>query len=99
VPDSRPARFLCEGAGEGLGFTANVGIASEPSAGSSSASAGLLTGLGVKPALEIAMWVLVVLALITIWQRAVSSIKQHKAVVPEELRESGRAGLRAASVR
>jgi CDP-diacylglycerol--glycerol-3-phosphate 3-phosphatidyltransferase len=65
---------------EGLGFTANVGIAERAERLLVVGVGGLLTGVGVKPALEIAMWVLVALALITIWQRGRFVYKQ--AVVP-----------------
>jgi len=42
------------------------------------------------------MWVLVVLALITIWQRGRFVYKQAQAVYRKRLRESGRAGQRRA---
>jgi CDP-diacylglycerol--glycerol-3-phosphate 3-phosphatidyltransferase len=68
---------------EGLGFTANVGIAERAERLLIVGVGGLLTGLGVKPGLEISMWILVVLAVITIWQRGRFVYKQATAVTEE----------------
>jgi CDP-diacylglycerol--glycerol-3-phosphate 3-phosphatidyltransferase len=69
---------------EGLGFTANVGIAERAERLLIIGVGGLLTGLGLKPALEVSMWILVVLAVITIWQRGRYVYKQATAPVTEE---------------
>jgi CDP-diacylglycerol--glycerol-3-phosphate 3-phosphatidyltransferase len=54
---------------EGLGATCNVGLVERTERLIIVGVGGLLTGLGVEPALEIALWVLVVLSLFTVWQR------------------------------
>jgi CDP-diacylglycerol--glycerol-3-phosphate 3-phosphatidyltransferase len=64
---------------EGLGLTANVGIAERAERLILVGVGGLLTGLGVKPALEIALWLLAVLSLITIGQRMVHVYRQARA--------------------
>ena len=54
---------------EGLGATCNVGLVERTERLIIVGVGGLLTGLGVEPALEIALWVLVALSLVTVWQR------------------------------
>jgi CDP-diacylglycerol--glycerol-3-phosphate 3-phosphatidyltransferase len=54
---------------EGLGATCNVGLVERTERLIIVGVGGLLTGLGVEPALEIALWVLVALSLFTVWQR------------------------------
>jgi CDP-diacylglycerol--glycerol-3-phosphate 3-phosphatidyltransferase len=66
---------------EGLGFSANVGIAERAERLLVVGVGGLATGLGFTPGLEIAMWILTALAAITIWQRGRFVYKQ--AVQPK----------------
>ena len=61
---------------EGLGFTANVGIAERAERLIIVGVGGLLTGLGLKPALEVALWVLAALSLFTIGQRMIHVYRQ-----------------------
>jgi phosphatidylinositol phosphate synthase len=61
---------------EGLGFTANVGIAERAERLIIIGIGGLLTGLGLDPALEVAMWVLLALVLVTIGQRLAHVYRQ-----------------------
>src|SRR5687767_11385443 len=53
---------------EGLGATCDVGLVERTERLIIVGVGGLLTGLGVEPALEIALWVLVALSLVTVWQ-------------------------------
>jgi CDP-diacylglycerol---glycerol-3-phosphate 3-phosphatidyltransferase len=67
---------------EGLGFKANVGIAERAERLLIVGVGGLLTGLGLKPALEVALWVLVALSVITIAQRMIYVYRQaHEPTV------------------
>jgi CDP-diacylglycerol---glycerol-3-phosphate 3-phosphatidyltransferase len=61
---------------EGLGMTCNVGIAERAERLILAGVGGLLTGFGLKPALEIALWLLAVLTVITIGQRMVHVYRQ-----------------------
>jgi CDP-diacylglycerol---glycerol-3-phosphate 3-phosphatidyltransferase len=54
---------------EGLGASCNVGLVERTERLIIVGIGGLLTGFGVDPALEIALWALVALSLFTIWQR------------------------------
>jgi CDP-diacylglycerol--glycerol-3-phosphate 3-phosphatidyltransferase len=61
---------------EGLGLTCNVGVAERAERLILVGVGGLLTGFGVRPALEVALWLLAVLSLITIGQRMVHVYRQ-----------------------
>jgi len=63
---------------EGLGFTANVGIAERAERLLIIGVGGLLAGLGLKPALEVALWVLAVLSAVTIAQRMIFVYRQAR---------------------
>jgi CDP-diacylglycerol---glycerol-3-phosphate 3-phosphatidyltransferase len=63
---------------EGLGFTANVGIAERAERLLILGVGGLLAGLGLKPALEVALWVLAALSVITIAQRMIHVYRQAR---------------------
>ena len=63
---------------EGLGFTANVGIAERAERLLIIGVGGLLAGLGLKPALEVALWVLAVLSAVTIGQRMIFVYRQAR---------------------
>jgi CDP-diacylglycerol--glycerol-3-phosphate 3-phosphatidyltransferase len=63
---------------EGLGFTANVGIAERAERLLVIGVGGLLTILGLDPALEVALWVLAALSLITIGQRMIYVYRQAR---------------------
>jgi len=63
---------------EGLGFTANVGIAERAERLLIIGVGGLLAGLGLKPALEISLWVLAVLSVVTIGQRMIFVYRQAR---------------------
>ncbi|HLL68506.1 MAG TPA: CDP-alcohol phosphatidyltransferase family protein [Micromonosporaceae bacterium] len=61
---------------EGLGLTANVGIAERPERLVMIGIGGLLHGVGVPYALEITLWVLAALSLITVGQRMLHVYRQ-----------------------
>jgi CDP-diacylglycerol--glycerol-3-phosphate 3-phosphatidyltransferase len=63
---------------EGLGFTANVGLAERAERLLILGVGGLLAGLGLKPALEVALWVLAALSVITIAQRMIHVYRQAR---------------------
>jgi phosphatidylinositol phosphate synthase len=63
---------------EGLGFTANVGIAERAERLLVIGVGGLLAGLGLKPALEVTLWVLAALSVITIAQRMIHVYRQAR---------------------
>jgi CDP-diacylglycerol--glycerol-3-phosphate 3-phosphatidyltransferase len=63
---------------EGLGFMANVGIAERAERLLIIGVGGLLAGLGLKPALEVALWVLAVLSAVTIGQRMIYVYRQAR---------------------
>jgi CDP-diacylglycerol--glycerol-3-phosphate 3-phosphatidyltransferase len=63
---------------EGLGFNANVGIAERAERLLIVGVGGLLAGLGLKPALEVALWVLAALSVITIAQRMIHVYRQAR---------------------
>jgi CDP-diacylglycerol--glycerol-3-phosphate 3-phosphatidyltransferase len=63
---------------EGLGFKANVGIAERAERLLIIGVGGLLAGLGLKPALEVALWVLAVLSAVTIGQRMIFVYRQAR---------------------
>jgi CDP-diacylglycerol--glycerol-3-phosphate 3-phosphatidyltransferase len=66
---------------EGLGFTANVGIAERAERLVLLGAGGLLTGFGVKWGLPAALWLLAALSLITVWQRIVHVYRADRAAV------------------
>jgi CDP-diacylglycerol--glycerol-3-phosphate 3-phosphatidyltransferase len=68
---------------ESLGFTANVGFAERAERLIIIGVGGLLAGLGLTIALEIALWILLVLSLITIGQRLVHIYRQASAASQE----------------
>jgi CDP-diacylglycerol--glycerol-3-phosphate 3-phosphatidyltransferase len=61
---------------EGLGLTANVGVAERAERLIIVGIGGLLDGLGVRYALEVALWILAVLSVITIGQRMIYVYRQ-----------------------
>ena len=63
---------------EGLGFSANVGLAERAERLLILGVGGLLAGLGLKPALEVALWVLAALSVITIAQRMIHVYRQAR---------------------
>ncbi|NES30370.1 CDP-alcohol phosphatidyltransferase family protein [Micromonospora terminaliae] len=80
------AALLCLAAGglvsyvkaraEGLGMTCNVGIAERTERLLIVGVGGLLTGLGVGPALEIALWLLAAVSIFTVGQRMAHVYRQ-----------------------
>ena len=61
---------------EGLGMTCNVGIAERTERLLIVGVGGLLTGLGVEPALEIALWLLAAVSIFTVGQRMAHVYRQ-----------------------
>ncbi|MEU2666702.1 phosphatidylinositol phosphate synthase [Micromonospora sp. DT46] len=84
------AALLCLAAGglvsyvkaraEGLGMTCNVGIAERTERLLIVGVGGLLTGVGVKPALEIALWLLAAVSIFTVGQRMAHVYRQAQRV-------------------
>ncbi|MFI7649832.1 phosphatidylinositol phosphate synthase [Micromonospora sp. NPDC049460] len=84
------AALLCLAAGglvsyvkaraEGLGMTCNVGIAERTERLLIVGVGGLLTGLGVRPALEIALWLLAAVSIFTVGQRMAHVYRQAQRV-------------------
>jgi CDP-diacylglycerol--glycerol-3-phosphate 3-phosphatidyltransferase len=68
---------------EGLGFKANVGIAERAERLLIIGVGGLLAGLGLKPALEVALWVLAVLSAVTIGQRMIFVYRQAREPIDQ----------------
>ena len=64
---------------EGLGMTANVGVAERTERLLIVGVGGLLTGFGVEPALVIALWILAVAAIFTVGQRMLHVYRQANA--------------------
>jgi CDP-diacylglycerol--glycerol-3-phosphate 3-phosphatidyltransferase len=87
------AALLCLAAGglvsyvkaraEGLGMTANVGIAERTERLLIVGVGGLLTGLGVELALPIALWLLAAVSIFTVGQRMVHVYRQAQQVGQE----------------
>ncbi|SBT38107.1 phosphatidylinositol phosphate synthase [Micromonospora auratinigra] len=87
------AALLCLAAGglvsyvkaraEGLGMTCNVGIAERTERLLIVGVGGLLTGLGVDPALEIALWLLAAVSIFTVGQRMAHVYRQAQLVGSE----------------
>ncbi|MDM4718411.1 CDP-alcohol phosphatidyltransferase family protein [Micromonospora sp. WMMA1363] len=65
---------------EGLGMTCNVGIAERTERLLIVGVGGLLTGLGVDPALEIALWLLAAVSIFTVGQRMAHVYRQSQHV-------------------
>ncbi|MEU6076520.1 phosphatidylinositol phosphate synthase [Micromonospora sp. NPDC047074] len=84
------AALLCLAAGglvsyvkaraEGLGMTCNVGIAERTERLLIVGVGGLLTGFDVKPALEIALWLLAAVSIFTVGQRMAHVYRQAQRV-------------------
>ncbi|KAB1128929.1 CDP-alcohol phosphatidyltransferase family protein [Micromonospora sp. DSM 115977] len=84
------AALLCLAAGglvsyvkaraEGLGMTCNVGIAERTERLLIVGVGGLLTGFNVKPALEIALWLLAAVSIFTVGQRMAHVYRQAQRV-------------------
>ncbi|MEV4546033.1 phosphatidylinositol phosphate synthase [Micromonospora echinaurantiaca] len=84
------AALLCLAAGalvsyvkaraEGLGMTCNVGIAERTERLLIVGIGGLLTGLGVDPALEIALWLLAAVSIFTVGQRMLHVYRQAQRI-------------------
>ncbi|MEH0973982.1 CDP-alcohol phosphatidyltransferase family protein [Micromonospora sp. CPCC 205546] len=84
------AALLCLAAGglvsyvkaraEGLGMTCNVGIAERTERLLIVGVGGLLTGVGVDPALEIALWLLAAVSIFTVGQRMAHVYRQAQRV-------------------
>ncbi|MFI7607253.1 phosphatidylinositol phosphate synthase [Micromonospora sp. NPDC049366] len=83
------AALLCLAAGglvsyvkaraEGLGMTANVGVAERTERLLIVGVGGLLTGVGVDPALEIALWLLAAVSIFTVGQRMTHVYRQAQS--------------------
>ncbi|MER7007744.1 phosphatidylinositol phosphate synthase [Dactylosporangium sp. NPDC000555] len=67
---------------EGLGFTANVGLIERPERLVGIGVGGLLWGFGVPYGLEIVMWLLAALSIVTIGQRLAVVYRQARAADP-----------------
>ncbi|TDB81107.1 MULTISPECIES: phosphatidylinositol phosphate synthase [unclassified Micromonospora] len=87
------AALLCLAAGglvsyvkaraEGLGLTCDVGVAERTERLLIVGVGGLLTGLGVGPALEVALWLLAAVSIFTVGQRMVHVYRQVQRVGQE----------------
>jgi CDP-diacylglycerol--glycerol-3-phosphate 3-phosphatidyltransferase len=64
---------------EGLGMTANTGVAERPERLIIVGIGGLVAGLGWKYGLDVALWVLAVLSVITIGQRVATVYRQDRS--------------------
>ncbi|MFJ8690070.1 phosphatidylinositol phosphate synthase [Micromonospora wenchangensis] len=65
---------------EGLGMTCNVGVAERTERLLIVGVGGLLTGLGVGPALEISLWLLAAVSIFTVGQRVAHVYRQAQLV-------------------
>ncbi|MFI7220116.1 phosphatidylinositol phosphate synthase [Micromonospora maritima] len=68
---------------EGLGMTCNVGIAERTERLLIVGVGGLLTGVGVRPALEVALWLLAAVSIFTVGQRMAHVYRQAQQVGAE----------------
>ncbi|MEU7588038.1 phosphatidylinositol phosphate synthase [Micromonospora sp. NPDC049230] len=68
---------------EGLGMTCNVGIAERTERLLIVGVGGILTGLNVKPALEIALWLLAAVSIFTVGQRMAHVYRQAQQLQPD----------------
>lgn len=75
---------------EGLGMTANIGVAERAERLIIIGLGGLLGELVWKYALDVALWVLAVLSIITIGQRIATVYRQDQAAVAQETARVGR---------
>jgi CDP-diacylglycerol---glycerol-3-phosphate 3-phosphatidyltransferase len=64
---------------EGLGFNCDTGLAERPERVIIIIAGTFLTGLGINPALEISIWVLTIVSIITVIQRMNFVLKQTKS--------------------
>ncbi|MBQ1015336.1 CDP-alcohol phosphatidyltransferase family protein, partial [Micromonospora sp. M51] len=67
----------------GLGMTCNVGIAERTERLLIVGVGGILTGLNVKPALEIALWLLAAVSIFTVGQRMTHVYRQAQQLQPD----------------
>ena len=65
---------------EGLGMTSNIGIAERTERLLIVGVGGVLTGVGVRPALEIALWLLAAVSIFTVGQRMAHVYRQAQQV-------------------
>ncbi|MBW4706016.1 MULTISPECIES: phosphatidylinositol phosphate synthase [unclassified Micromonospora] len=68
---------------EGLGMSGNVGVAERTERLLIVGVGGLLTGLGVGPALEISLWLLAAVSIFTVGQRVAHVYRQAQLAGPE----------------
>ncbi|MBO4163874.1 phosphatidylinositol phosphate synthase [Micromonospora antibiotica] len=68
---------------EGLGMSGNVGVAERTERLLIVGVGGLLTGLGVGPALEISLWLLAAVSIFTVGQRVAHVYRQAQQAGPE----------------
>ncbi|OLB77194.1 MAG: CDP-alcohol phosphatidyltransferase [Actinobacteria bacterium 13_2_20CM_2_71_6] len=66
---------------EGLGLTANVGVAERFERLALVGLGGLVAGFGWKYGLDVALWLLAALSVLTIWQRVAEVRRQDRAAV------------------
>ena len=64
---------------EGLGFNCDTGLAERPERVIIIVAGTFLTGLGINPALEISIWLLTIVSIITVIQRMNFVLKQTKS--------------------
>lgn len=82
---------------ESLGMTANVGVAERAERLVLVGIGALLSGLGVRYALDVALWLLAAVSIFTIGQRMTTVYRQDQRAIAERLRQAeperaGRAG-------
>ncbi|MFC5926826.1 phosphatidylinositol phosphate synthase [Micromonospora vulcania] len=68
---------------EGLGMTANVGVAERTERLLIVGVGGILTGLNVDPALEISLWLLAAVSIFTVGQRMTHVYRQARQLQPD----------------
>ncbi len=64
---------------EGLGLNCDTGLAERPERVIIIVAGTFLTGLGINPALEISIWLLTIVSIITVIQRMNFVLKQTKS--------------------
>jgi CDP-diacylglycerol--glycerol-3-phosphate 3-phosphatidyltransferase len=67
---------------EGLGMTANVGIAERAERLILIGVGGLLSGFGLRYAIDVVLWLIAVLSLITVGQRMITVYRQDRLAHP-----------------